>query len=135
MLSQFHFSIFATAPPPRLRRITAPRPRRSCSAATPWLRRSRGDKVAVRNLTLGIRSNECFGLLGPNGAGKSTAISMWTGLFAPTSGRASICGFDMETQMDEIYQRLGVCPQFDILWPLLTVEEMLAANFAASESP
>lgn len=90
-----------------------------------WLRRSRGDKVAVRNLTLGIRSNECFGLLGPNGAGKSTAISMWTGLFAPTSGRASICGFDMETQMDEIYQRLGVCPQFDILWPLLTVEETL----------
>ena len=90
-----------------------------------WLRRSRGDKVAVRNLTLGIRCNECFGLLGPNGAGKSTAISMWTGLFAPTSGRASICGFDMETQMDEIYQRLGVCPQFDILWPLLTVEETL----------
>ena len=84
-----------------------------------------GGKVAVRNLTMSVRVDECFGFLGPNGAGKTTAISCWTGLYEPTSGSAQICGYDIKTQMYEIYGRCGVCPQFDILWPLLTVREHL----------
>ena len=82
-------------------------------------------KVAVRNVTFSIHDGECFGLLGPNGAGKTTTISMLTGLYKPTSGRATICGLDMDTQMDKINELMGVCPQFDILWPTLTVEETL----------
>lgn len=85
----------------------------------------KGGKVAVANSSFSIKQGECFGLLGPNGAGKTTTISMWTGLYPPTSGTAFICGFDMRTQMDKIYQKIGVCPQFDILWPLLTVLETL----------
>ena len=45
-----------------------------------------GGKVAVRNLTMSVKRGECFGFLGPNGAGKTTAISVWTGLYEPTSG-------------------------------------------------
>jgi len=81
--------------------------------------------VAVRNLTMTVRTDECFGFLGPNGAGKTTAISVWTGLYEPTSGSATICGYDLRSQMEQIYGTCGVCPQFDILWPLLTVRETL----------
>ena len=83
------------------------------------------DVAAVANLTFSIRDGECFGLLGPNGAGKTTCISMLTGLYPPTSGRASICGFDLATQMHKINELMGVCPQFDILWPTLSVRETL----------
>ena len=85
----------------------------------------RGGKVAVRNLTLSIHENECFGLLGPNGAGKTSTIAMLTGLYPTTSGETTICGYDLSTQMEKIHESLGVCPQFDILWPLLTVIEHL----------
>ena len=83
-------------------------------------------KVAVENLSCLIQHGECFGLLGPNGAGKTTTISMLTGLYSPTSGSARVCGFDLKSQIDAIYKVMGVCPQFDILWPLLTVTETLA---------
>ena len=55
----------------------------------------------------------------------ATAISVWTGLYEATSGSATVCGFDIRTEMHRIYGRCGVCPQFDILWPLLTVRETL----------
>ena len=84
-----------------------------------------GGKVAVHDLTLAIHEDECFGLLGPNGAGKTSTIAMLTGLYPPSSGATSICGFDLSTQMGRIHEAMGVCPQFDILWPLLTVLEHL----------
>ena len=84
-----------------------------------------GGKVAVRDLTLSIHENECFGLLGPNGAGKTSTIAMLTGLYPPSGGAITICGFDAATQMHRIHEAMGVCPQFDILWPLLTVLEHL----------
>ena len=67
----------------------------------------------------------CFGLLGSNGAGKTTLISVLTGLYSPTRGHATICGFDLETALHSIYKVMGICPQFDILWPDLTIEEHL----------
>ena len=85
----------------------------------------KGGKVAVRNLTFSVHDDECFGLLGPNGAGKTTTISMLTGLYPPSAGNAYVCGHDIKTQMTKIYEAMGVCPQFDILWPLLTVKETL----------
>uniref|UniRef100_A0A7S2IPG3 ABC transporter domain-containing protein n=1 Tax=Haptolina brevifila TaxID=156173 RepID=A0A7S2IPG3_9EUKA len=85
----------------------------------------KGGKVAVVNQTFSVHHDECFGLLGPNGAGKTTTISMLTGLYPPTSGSATVCGLDITSQMASIYKIMGVCPQFDILWPLLTIAETL----------
>lgn len=83
-------------------------------------------KVAVNNMTLAMNYNECFGLLGPNGAGKTTCLSMLTGLLPITKGSARIGGLDIKSNVDAIYRILGVCPQFDIVWSELTVQEHLA---------
>ena len=85
----------------------------------------KGGKVAVKSLSFHINEDECFGLLGPNGAGKTTAISLLTGLLKPTAGTAHVVGHDLVTQMQKIHQRMGVCPQFDILWPQLTVYQTM----------
>lgn len=85
----------------------------------------REPKVAVNDLYLGMNYGECFGLLGPNGAGKSTTISMISGSLKPTSGRASVAGFDVSSQMDLVYTQLGVVPQFDAPIEDLDVEDHL----------
>lgn len=83
------------------------------------------DKVAVKQMNLRIGSNELFGLLGPNGAGKTTLISMLTGLYGPDGGDAWIGGFSITDDLEQVQLYMGVCPQFDILWPELTVHEHL----------
>eukprot|EP01025_Chloroclados_australasicus_P028913 TRINITY_DN286_c0_g1_i4.p1 TRINITY_DN286_c0_g1~~TRINITY_DN286_c0_g1_i4.p1 ORF type:complete len:1073 (-),score=121.43 TRINITY_DN286_c0_g1_i4:266-3484(-) len=82
-------------------------------------------KVAVRSLTLAVEKGEVFGLLGPNGAGKSTSINMLVGLLEPTQGNAVIGGYNIRTQMNDIYKDMGVCPQHDLLWENLTGREHL----------
>ena len=82
-------------------------------------------KVAVNNVSMTMYKGQIFSLLGHNGAGKTSLISVLTGLYAPTSGRISIFGHDIRTEMDKIRKRLGVCPQHDILFPKLTVKEHL----------
>ena len=62
---------------------------------------------------------------GHNGAGKTTAISILTGMLPPTSGDALMMGRSILTDMPAIRQDLGCCPQFDILWPEITVLEHL----------
>ncbi|PVH65817.1 hypothetical protein PAHAL_1G084300 [Panicum hallii] len=83
------------------------------------------EKVAVKGFSLAIQRGQCFGLLGANGAGKTSLISMLTGFTKPTSGTAYIDGLDIRTDMSEIYTRIGVCPQFDLLWETLTGREHL----------
>ncbi|KAL7097878.1 hypothetical protein ACP275_10G171500 [Erythranthe tilingii] len=80
---------------------------------------------AVNSLQLSLYENQILALLGHNGAGKSTTISMLVGLIRPTSGDALVFGKNILTDMDEIRQSLGVCPQYDILFPELTVKEHL----------
>ena len=90
------------------------------------LRKVYGSFTAVDDVTFHVSKGECFGLLGPNGAGKTTAISMLTGLFPPTKGNAYVCGFELKKQLREIYTVMGICPQFDICWPDLSVTEHVA---------
>lgn len=59
------------------------------------------------------------------GAGKSTLISILTGLYPATSGKATLAGFDIVTETSGVYRSIGICPQFDILWEELTVGEHL----------
>ncbi|WCJ33482.1 ABC transporter A family member 7 [Euphorbia peplus] len=82
-------------------------------------------KMAVRGLSLALSKGECLGMLGPNGAGKTSFISMMIGLVKPTSGTGYIQGLDIRTQMDWIYNSMGVCPQHDLLWETLTGREHL----------
>jgi len=84
-----------------------------------------GPKLAVRDITLAVEEGVVFGLLGPNGAGKTTLISMLTGLYRQTSGQATLAGFDISTETNSVYENIGICPQFDILWDDLTVGEHL----------
>ena len=64
-------------------------------------------------------------LLGHNGAGKTTTISMLTGLFTPTGGRALINGLSVVEDIDLIRTNLGICPQHNVLFDRLTVREHL----------
>jgi len=81
--------------------------------------------VAVNGISLDIFEDEIFCLLGHNGAGKTTTISMLSGMLNITSGVAKIREKDVVTEMAQIRESLGVCPQHDVLWPTLSVEEHL----------
>uniref|UniRef100_A0A7N6AX94 ABC transporter domain-containing protein n=1 Tax=Anabas testudineus TaxID=64144 RepID=A0A7N6AX94_ANATE len=82
-----------------------------------------GKKLAVDGLTLGFYEGQITSFLGHNGAGKTTTMSILTGLFPPTSGTAYILGRDIRTELSTIRQSLGVCPQHNVLFSMLTVEE------------
>lgn len=83
------------------------------------------DKEAVRDLTLNMYEGQITVLLGHNGAGKTTTLSMLTGLFPPSSGRAYINGYNICQDMTLIRRSLGLCPQHDVLFDNLTVREHL----------
>uniref|UniRef100_A0A668AY28 P-type phospholipid transporter n=1 Tax=Myripristis murdjan TaxID=586833 RepID=A0A668AY28_9TELE len=82
-----------------------------------------GKKLAVDGLTLGFYQGQITSFLGHNGAGKTTTMSILTGLFPPTSGTAYILGKDIRSELSAIRQSLGVCPQHNVLFSMLTVEE------------
>src|SRR4026209_1999799 len=84
-----------------------------------------GDFTAVKGITFGVAAGEIFGLLGPNGAGKSTLIRMLVTLLPPTSGAASINGFDVGKKADDVRRSIGVIPQAMTSDLELTVEENL----------
>ncbi|WP_295116225.1 ATP-binding cassette domain-containing protein [uncultured Methanobrevibacter sp.] len=78
---------------------------------------------AVNSLNLEIPNKSIFGMLGPNGAGKTTTIKMLTCLIQPTSGCATVCGYDVQKNPDEVRNLLGMVPQQVSLYKDLTVME------------
>ena len=71
------------------------------------IKRTTKEIVAVDDVSFEIREGELFGLLGPNGAGKTTTVKMLTTLLIPTSGTASVKGFDVVAQAEEVRRRIG----------------------------
>ncbi len=82
-----------------------------------------GDFIAVDEITFEVNAGEIFGFLGANGAGKTTAMKMLCGLSKPTSGDATIAGFDVYKHTEKIKKNIGYMSQKFSLYEDLTVEE------------
>ncbi|XP_038576238.1 uncharacterized protein abca12 isoform X3 [Micropterus salmoides] len=89
------------------------------------LSKNYGQRLAIDNLNVSFYEGHVTSLLGPNGAGKTTTMSLLTGLFAPSSGTIEVYGRDMQTNIDDIRQELGVCMQYDVLFDHMTTKEHL----------
>lgn len=84
-----------------------------------------GDFTAVDHISFEVRKGEIFGFLGANGAGKTTAMRMFSGLSIPTSGTATVAGFDVYKETEKIKKNIGYMSQKFSLYNNLTVKENL----------
>jgi len=92
-----------------------------------------GAQTAVDDLSFEVPAGQILGFLGPNGAGKSTTLKMLTGMLEPTSGTATICGFDLLREPIEVKRHVGFVPESGAVFESLTgleYLEMVAALYA-----
>jgi ABC-2 type transport system ATP-binding protein len=89
------------------------------------LKRSFGEVEAVRGVDLHVPSGQIYGFLGPNGAGKSTTVKMLSTLLTPSGGSATVAGFDLAREADQIRLRIGVALQSSSLDLKQTGREIL----------
>jgi ABC-2 type transport system ATP-binding protein len=82
-----------------------------------------GDFIAVNEISLEVKKGEIFGFLGANGAGKTTAMRMFCGLSIPSSGQATVAGFDVYKQTEDIKKNIGYMSQKFSLYEDLTILE------------
>ena len=82
-----------------------------------------GDFKAVNDISFEVAKGEIFGFLGANGAGKTTAIKMLIGISRPTSGKATVAGFDVYSETESIKKNIGYMSQKFALYDDLTVKE------------
>jgi len=92
---------------------------------TQGLTKTFGALAAVDHLDLDVAPGELFGFLGPNGAGKTTTIRMLSGLLQPTAGAATVAGYDVLTQTQEVKAAIGYLPERPFLYEKLTGREYL----------
>ena len=92
--------------------------------------------TAVNSLNLTVEEGTIFGMLGPNGAGKTTTIKMLTCLIQPTFGQATVGGYDVKKNPDEVRKLLGMVPQQVSLYKDLTIKEnaQMCADFYGVDS-
>ena len=88
-----------------------------------------GDVAAVGGISFSAKKGEILGFLGPNGAGKTTTMRMLTCYLPPTSGTASVAGFDVAEDPMEVRKRIGYLPELPPLYADMTVQSYL--NFVA----
>jgi ABC-2 type transport system ATP-binding protein len=93
---------------------------------TEHLSRRFGALAAVSDVSLDVHRGEVFGVLGPNGAGKSTTIRMLCGILAPSGGRGTVVGFDLEREAERIKLHIGYMTQRFSLYDDLSVAENLS---------
>jgi len=84
-----------------------------------------GDKLALDNFTLEIPQGVVYGLLGPNGAGKTTVVRILSTILKPTSGTATVNGYDILKQPNVVRENIGVLPEDTGLYDRLTAVETL----------
>ncbi len=82
-----------------------------------------GKFISVNEISFNVKEGEIFGFLGANGAGKSTTIRMLCGILAPTSGDATVAGFSVSKNPEEVKRRIGYMSQRFSLYNDLTIEE------------
>jgi len=91
--------------------------------------------IAIDNISLNVEEGEIFGFLGPNGAGKSTTMMILTTLLKPTSGHASVCGFDVVSNASKVRQSIGFVQQDIGIDEYLTARENLQFQCKISRIP
>lgn len=84
-----------------------------------------GPVKAVDGISFDVAAGEIVGVLGPNGAGKSTTLRILTSYLSATSGTASVSGFDVMTQSDDVRRQIGYLPQSVPIYPEMRVNEYL----------
>jgi ABC-2 type transport system ATP-binding protein len=97
----------------------------SFAIRTIQLARRFGEIEAVHGIDLEVATGSIYGFLGPNGAGKSTVVKMLCTLLSPTSGSATVAGFDVDKQPNDVRLRIGVALQASALDPKQTGNELL----------
>src|SRR5215467_6358280 len=99
------------------------------------VREFKGGVVAVAGIDLEVAEGEIYGFLGPNGAGKSTTVHMLTTLLPPTSGTATVAGFDIVRQGPAVRKAIGAALQEAALDPMLTGREHMRLQTALHAVP
>lgn len=99
------------------------------------LTRYYGETCAIKEVSFEVKKGEILGLLGPNGAGKTTTMRILTGFMPPTTGTATVAGYDILTHPREVKRRIGYLPENPPLYPDLRVDEYLRFVARLKELP